>query len=76
MTRALALAEDRAAARTAVVNSLRDLRRAINAAELEVLDDQVPRIIPLALKVESVDECVHLWDAIREAQIRVGAHSA
>lgn len=67
MTRALALEEGRAAARTAVLNSLRHLREAVNDAERLALVDSVPRALPLALKVQSVEECCEMWQALREA---------
>lgn len=54
-------------ARASVARKLRELRELVNEAERSVLTDQPPKVLRIAIKTESVEEAIEIWEACREA---------
>jgi hypothetical protein len=68
---AQAMADD---ARAQVCRRLRELRELVNRAESETLADMPPRLLPIAVKTESVEEAVEIWEACRESLNNATTH--
>lgn len=69
MSATQAQAEQEKSAHFDLLKRLADLRALVNGVESTVMIHETPRLLPLAIKLESVEEALEIWEAVRYRRV-------